>query len=232
MNQMSRRAQNRLEKQERILSAAMTVFARAGYSGASMEMIAAEAGLTKPTLYQYYPGKEELFAEMMRTPRDLMLLAFDSANGKDHVEQLLEFAWAYARTVMRKDLLSLARLIIGEAHRFPDIGREYQRNGPDKVLAGLMAFMEQERDRGHLSFDDAELAAEDFWGLILSAPRNRALHIPDEDIGHAILERYIHNGLRVFLKAYSVTPERDRHRLERVVEGRTRDLTLDGRRSR
>ncbi len=220
MNQISRREQNRLDKQNRLLSAAIKVFADAGYSGASMDVIAAEAGLSKPTLYHYFPSKEALFEAMMAAPREQMMLAFSAAPGKDLVDQLLEFAWAYADTVMRPDFLSLARLIIGEAHRFPDVGRDYQDSGPDKVLAGLMTFLIAQRDQHRLTFEDPELAAEDFWGLILSAPRNRALHVPDADISHEVLARYIHNGIRTFLRAYSTNPEADLARLAKAISAR------------
>lgn len=217
MNQISRRAQNRLNTQERILKAAIKVFAETGYSGASMDVIAAEAGLTKPTLYNHFPSKEALFEAMMTAPRDVMLLAFDPTDGKDMVEQLLTFAWSYADTVMRPEFLSLARLIIGEAQRFPDVGRAYQQSGPDQVLRGLMGFLSAQRADGRLAFEDAELAAEDFWGLILSAPRNRALHVPDAVISRADLARYVHNGIRTFLRAYSTDAPRDLARLQSAI---------------
>ena len=217
MNELTRRERNRLEKQTRIMGAALKVFSEAGFSDASMDDIAAAAGLSKPTLYNHFPSKEALFQTMMSSQRDVILLAFDADPRRDLAEQLLEFAWSYADTVMRPEFLSLARLIIGEAHRFPDVGREYQESGPDKVLSGLIAFMEAQRALGRLVFEDAELAAEDFWGLILSAPRNRALHDPEARIGAKALSRYIHNGLRTFLRAYSPAVEDDLRRLEAAI---------------
>lgn len=217
MKEMSQRERNRLDKQSRILNAAIKVFAEVGYSNASMDDIAACAGLTKPTLYKYFPSKDALFKAMMAAPKDVMILALDAKPGAHLADQLFQFAWAYADTVMHPNFLSLARLIIGEAQRFPDIGRDYQKSGPDKVLAGLIAFMLAQRDIGSLTFDDAELAAQDFWGLILSAPRNRALHIPDTDLSETALARYIHNGIRVFLRAYSTHPERDLIHLAGVI---------------
>lgn len=217
MKQMSRREQNRLEKQERILSAAITVFSETGYSGTSMDAIAAQAGLTKPTLYNHFPSKEALFSAMMAARRDVMMTAFDMHSGQDFVDQLLDFAWSYAGTVMRPEFLSLARLIIGEAQRLPEIGREYQESGPNKVLAGLMGFLSAQRDQRRLAFEDAELAAQDFWGLILSAPRNYALHVPTAEISRDLLARYINNGMRTFLKAYSTAPEADLNRLAALL---------------
>ena len=74
---------------------------------------------------------------------------------------------------MQPELLSLARLTIGEVQRFPEIGRAYQTAGHDKVLQGLMGLLTTHRDAGRLEFEDAELAAQDLWGLILSAPRTQ-----------------------------------------------------------
>ena len=64
MNQMPRREQNRLAREKRILEAALKVFSASGYTGASMDAVAIEAGLSKPTLYQYFDSKEQLFATM------------------------------------------------------------------------------------------------------------------------------------------------------------------------
>ena len=208
MTALPRRQLNRLNRERAILDAALKVFAAQGFSGATMDAVATEAGLTKPTLYSYFPSKDDLFQAMMLAKRDLMLDVFDHPSGS-MVADLLDFAWAYADTVMRPDMLSLARLIIGEVSRFPEIGRAYQASGPDHLLHGIMRYLATQRDAGRLAFDDAELAAQDLWGLILSAPRTQALHLPDALPDRATLNRYITNGLRVFLKAYSTTPAQD-----------------------
>lgn len=212
MTALPRRQQNRLNRERQILDAALTVFAGLGYSGTTMDAVAAEAGVTKPTLYSYFPSKESLFQAMMLGQRDVMLDVF-SHPSPNMVADLWSFAWAYADTVMRPDMLSLARLIIGEVSRFPEIGRAYQASGPDHLLRGIMRYLDSQRDSGRLAFEDAELAAQDLWGLILSAPRTQALYMPDAIPDRATLHRYITNGLRVFLKAYSTTPSQDQDQL-------------------
>ncbi|MCJ8052894.1 TetR/AcrR family transcriptional regulator [Shinella curvata] len=209
MTALPKRQQNRILRERRILDAALVVFSQKGFVSASMDDIAAEAGLTKPTLYQYFPSKDELFTAMMTEERDHMLESFEYPSASGMVAELYAFSWHYADVVLRPDMLNLARLIIGEAQRLPDVGRAYQASGPDRVLAGMIAYLERQRAAGRLVFDDAELAAEDLWGLILSAPRNRALHIPDAVPDRGTIERYIRNGLRVFLRAYSTAPEKD-----------------------
>lgn len=209
MTDMPRRQMNRMIKEKRILSAALKVFSNSGYSGTSMDAVAEAAGLSKPTLYQYFASKEQLFATMMLQKRDDMLSPLRDPGTGDMVVQLHRFAWAYADTVMHPDLLSLARLTIGEVQRFPEIGRAYQAAGPERVLEGLMAYLSSYRAAGRLDFDDAELAAEDLWGLILSAPRTQALYNPDLKLGRDTLTRFVQNGLRVFLSAYSTDPSAD-----------------------
>ena len=217
---LTRREANRREREARILQAALTVFAQAGYSGATMDAVAAEAGLSKPTLYQYFASKEALFQAMLLPHRDRMLDPFAHPSGKGLAHDLLGFAWAYADTVMAPEMLALARLIIGEVQRFPEIGAAYQAAGPDRLLRGMMRWLAGQRDAGHLVYDDAELAAQDLWGLILSAPRTRALHRPDSPPSRAELARYIHNGLRVFLRAYAADPQPQLAALETAIAAR------------
>ena len=92
MKSPSKREQNRLEKRARILDAALKVFAEHGYSGASMDAIAAAAEVTKPTLYQYFGGKDALFQAMMTAQRDLMRSAIAPDRAGDMVDQLVAFA--------------------------------------------------------------------------------------------------------------------------------------------
>jgi TetR/AcrR family transcriptional repressor of mexJK operon len=227
MTPLPRRQQNRLDRERRILEAALKVFAEMGYSGATMDAVATEAGLTKPTLYSYFPSKESLFQGMMLGKRDRMLDVFEHPSPEGMVQDLHTFAWDYADTVMRPDMLSLARLIIGEVQRFPEIGRAYQASGPDHLLRGIMRYLEGQRDAGRLSFEDAELAAQDLWGLILSAPRTQALYMPDSPPDRATLSRYIDNGLRVFLRAYSTAAKADLAQLEALTRAPSQQVRHD-----
>jgi TetR/AcrR family transcriptional repressor of mexJK operon len=224
---LPRRQQNRLNRERAILDAALKVFAAQGYTGASMDAVAAEAGVTKPTLYSYFPSKESLFQAMMLGKRDAMLDVFEHPSDQGMVADLLVFAWAYADTVMRPEMLALARLIIGEVQRFPEIGRAYQASGPDHLLRGIMRYLDSQRRAGRLEFEDAELAAQDLWGLILSAPRTQALYMPDAQPNRETLRRYILNGLRVFLKAYSTQPAPDLQQLEALESDPSQQVIHD-----
>jgi hypothetical protein len=71
------------------------------------------------------------------------------------------------------------------------------------------------------------VAAQDLWGLILSAPRTQALYMRDTQPDRATLARYILNGLRVFLKAYSTAPGPDLEQLEVLKGAHSQQVTYD-----
>jgi len=201
--ELSGKETRRLAKQQRILEAALVEFAKNGFSGASMQAIAERAGVSKPTLYQYFGNKQSLLAAVLNVGKSELLAPLQDTEGKPLVDVLWQFSWTYADFVLRPDMLSLARLIIGEAERLPDVARDYQNQGPQKALLGTIAFLLAQRGRGALQFQDAELAAQNLWSLILSAPREHCLHHPQDRPSQAELKRYILNGLGVFLRAYS-----------------------------
>ena len=111
--------------------------------------------------------------------------------------------------------------------RFPEIGHAYQASGPDRLLRGIMDYLDDQKKAGRLAFEDTELTAQDLWGLILSAPRNQALYMPDNPPTRGEVARFIHNGLRVFLKAYSTRSQADIAELERCIGATSRKVRHD-----
>jgi len=77
-----------------------------------------------------------------------------------------------------------------------------------------------QRGKGKLSFEDGELAAQDFWALILSAPRNLALHVPDQIPQRPHIRRYLENGLKVFIKAYATDVTKNLGELAGAIQKR------------
>jgi len=69
------RAQTRIqrEKQEVILEAALDVFSREGFRGATIDQIAEAAGMSKPNLLYYFPRKEEIYQRLLAEMLDIWL---------------------------------------------------------------------------------------------------------------------------------------------------------------
>lgn len=69
----------RLVRRGRMLEAASAVFAEKGFETTSMDDIAHAAGMTKPTLYRYFPSKEALFEAVFVEALDGLVAAIDRA---------------------------------------------------------------------------------------------------------------------------------------------------------
>jgi TetR/AcrR family transcriptional regulator, mexJK operon transcriptional repressor len=63
----------RIDKREAILAAAGEVFGREGYAHAGVDVIAAEAGVAKSTVYNHFGDKETLFREAIAADVDRAL---------------------------------------------------------------------------------------------------------------------------------------------------------------
>jgi TetR/AcrR family transcriptional repressor of mexJK operon len=104
---------------------------------------------------------------------------------------------------MQPRVLQLRRLVIGEAGRFPDLGRTFFERGPGRTIEALAAAFERLAERGLLRLDDPRLAAAHLNWLVMSIPLNRAMLLgEDEPPAQAELDRYADAGVSVFLSAY------------------------------
>jgi TetR/AcrR family transcriptional regulator, mexJK operon transcriptional repressor len=99
--------------------------------------------------------------------------------------------------------VQLRRLVIGEAGRFPQLGRTFFELGPGRTIAALADTFERLAARGVLDVDDPRLAATQFNWLIMSEPLNRAMLLGDDGPpAPADLDRWALAGVRTFLAAY------------------------------
>ena len=108
------------------------------------------------------------------------------------------------RMVMQPRILQLRRLVIGEAGRFPELGRTFYEQGPGRTITALATVFEQLARRGVLRLDDPQLAAAQFNWLVMSIPLNRAMFLgEDRPPARAELNRHADAGVRTFLAGYA-----------------------------
>jgi hypothetical protein len=99
--------------------------------------------------------------------------------------------------------MQLRRLVIGEAGRFPELGRLFYQRGPGRTIDALAAAFESLAARNQLRLDDPQLAAEHFNWLVMSIPLNRMMLCGDtERPDPAALDRYADAGAQAFLASY------------------------------
>ncbi|MET9270024.1 TetR/AcrR family transcriptional regulator [Kribbella sp. NPDC003557] len=197
-------------KRRAILAAATEVFLQHGYLGASMDEVAAKAGVSKQTVYKQFENKERLFAEIVLGTSDqlmdgLLQAYVDTLEGAaDAREALRALALRLLQSLTADSVLQLRRLVIAEADRFPEVCGAWFTSGFEKSLDALGQALSRLSDRGLLrELDDPTLVAYQFAGLVMYKPMNRAMFAgtrqrpkPGE------LEDLADRAVEVFLAAY------------------------------
>jgi AcrR family transcriptional regulator len=128
-----------------IIRAALEVFGEFGLANARLQDIAAKAGISKGTIYLYFPNKEELFREMIRQTAIAAISRAEEvlAEGKNRPTNQLITAmrgyWAFVRSPI---FGTIHRLVLGELHQFPDLARFYAHEvvaRGQKLLSGIIS---------------------------------------------------------------------------------------------
>ncbi|MFF3868882.1 TetR/AcrR family transcriptional regulator [Micromonospora sp. NPDC001898] len=199
------------DKRAVIEQAALTTFVREGYARASVDAIAAEAGVSKRTIYDYYGDKERLFVGVLTDTIKATDAAFGAlldrtlpADG-DLPDGLLAFGRELATAVARSpERAAVMRLMIAEAPHFPALLPQWRgANATQRMLAARLASF---ADRGLLHLPDPLEAAGHLGALVTNAVSLRSL-IGAELIDEAELDQIVTSGVRVFLRAYRPDPE-------------------------
>lgn len=102
--------------------------------------------------------------------------------------------------------MQLRRVVIGEAGRFPELGKALYEAGPGRAMTAMATTFQRLADRGLLRIDDPALAASHFNWLVMAQPLNRVMLLGDAEIPDPVaLRRHAADGVRVFLAAYGVS---------------------------
>ncbi|MBI1207880.1 MAG: TetR family transcriptional regulator [Azospirillum sp.] len=121
----SRRKQARPSE---ILAAALDVFAERGFAAARLDDVAARAGISKGTLYLYFPDKAALFKALVR---EAILPNLDQAEAAlashtGSAEALLRaLVRRFLAVLLDQRLIAVPKLVIGESGNFPELAEFY-----------------------------------------------------------------------------------------------------------
>lgn len=118
------RAQQKALRPSQILDAAFEEFVHHGFASARVEDIADRVGVTKGTVYVYFPTKEELFGAMIRhiaVPFEDLLVETDELKGScaERLRSLIKLF--YERILENRRTRELLRFVVSEGMRFPQI---------------------------------------------------------------------------------------------------------------
>jgi TetR/AcrR family transcriptional regulator, mexJK operon transcriptional repressor len=191
-------------KVAQVLEGARTVFLRDGFEGASVDEIAREAGVSKATLYSYFPDKRLLFMEVAKLECGRQA---ESACERIRLfgppeEVLFDAASRMTRFFISPFGRQVYRMCVAESDRFPELGREFYISGPKMVQTMLVDYLTEAVRKGQLVIDDIELAADQFPELCKAS-----IHAPlvlglKTDFTDAELDRVIRGAVEMFMARY------------------------------
>jgi Transcriptional regulator len=146
-----------------ILDAALTVFAEKGFSAARMEDIAAKAGVTKGTIYLYFPSKEEVFKSLARQHvLDTLAMATEEARRFEGAtfEFLTVFFQRFTSIVMNSEAVVLPKIIIAESGNFPELVVFWRKEVVEKTMTMLASVINRGIACGEIRDVPAEYVAK------------------------------------------------------------------------
>jgi AcrR family transcriptional regulator len=195
-------------KRVSVVDAAASVFCREGYAGANIDLIAAEAGVSRQTVYNHHGDKEKLFVVVVRDLTErcnagiFATIATFPDQPTDLESDLVAFAVRMNRNcICNRDGRFLRKLIQAEGERYPELFAEWREQGPGRTWSALAARFARLAFAGHLSIGDPDVAARQFFALV-----NAELQITFMLGGVPIEEEVLRsaaNGVRTFLGAFA-----------------------------
>jgi TetR/AcrR family transcriptional repressor of mexJK operon len=193
-----------LEKRAAILEAAKRLFPLHGFEGTSMDAVAAEAGVSKLTVYSHFGGKEALFIEIVHCKCDGMLprALFDVDPHAPVRGQLLGVARAFFNLMMSEGALGMHRTLVASSQQSPKLAKLFWEAGPLQVQAALAAMLQKEVDARQLDIADTRRAASQFFALLKGEHHARMLFGCGQPTA-AEAEAHLEATVDMFLRAYS-----------------------------
>ncbi|MCG8918759.1 TetR/AcrR family transcriptional regulator [Actinokineospora sp. PR83] len=200
-------SRGRIDKRESILGAAFTVFAREGYAAASVDAIAAEAGVAKPTVYNHFGDKEGLFravvvAEAERAVvKNLAVVHRLQDTGDDIRPLLVDVGSRLVECYSDDRSWALRRLLYAEVTKFPDLFDVVRAGAADQVAEALADRLARLSLAGRLRRLDPVAAAEQFAAL-LTGPMEARSRMGTKALGEAEYRAVAEAAVDTFLAAF------------------------------
>ncbi len=192
-----------LSKGAAILEAAKKLFVEQGVDGVSMDQIAAEAGVSKLTVYSHYGDKESLFSAAIgaKCEEQVATGLFAVDRGKPLRERLLDIGRAFFALIVSDEAVSVHRIVTAQSTA-PKLGRLFWEAGPRRIQLAMEDLLREEAAAGHLDIPDVHRACSQFLCMLKGEPHMRVLcgfDAPAEDEAEA----HVQATVEMFLRAYA-----------------------------
>lgn len=188
----------RQDTHQRLLEAACEAFREEGYQ-VSIDRIAARAKVARQTLYNHFPSKDALFAEVVRQAIASILVVLDGDG--DVRSTLLAFGDVYREKLLSPHGISIFRTMAAEAPRFPELAQQFFQQGPATTRKRLAQYLARAMQQGALRQDDPDLAAEMLTAMLLDFDRLRGLFDANAELFRVNKTQQV---VDCFLRAFAV----------------------------
>jgi TetR/AcrR family transcriptional repressor of mexJK operon len=194
-----------LEKRAAILEAAKSLFPLHGFDGVSMDAIAAEAGVSKLTVYSHFKDKDALFRETVRVKCEEQLpAALFMADLKGPIrKQLRSIAKGFFGLIMSDEAISMHRMMHAQARGDAKLPRLFWEAGPQRITEGMAEFLAAEVAAGQLDIPDLHRAASQFLCLLKGEPHARLMCGICGPMTAREIDAHIDATVDFFLRAYA-----------------------------
>ena len=161
----------------RILDAAAALFTERGYGGASIEAIAARAGIGKLTLYRRFADKEALFqAVVLRMAEESSAALGKIADGDGGAAELLTAAGRHLLgVVLSPQSIAFHRILFAEAARLPELCARIMPDNPSEPPTATRRLFHRLAERGMIRTEDVVFLNQQFVQAIIGRPLRKTL---------------------------------------------------------
>jgi AcrR family transcriptional regulator len=193
-------------ERERILSATTSVFLENGFERASTNEIARRAHTSKQTLYALFPTKADLFVGVMSAHTEELFSRHGHyiESGKAPGPALTEMGERILTMFSAPTFLALYRILVAEAHHFPDLARQLWSVCMERGY-GLLAEYLKSRGIGGPAYRQS---AAQFVSFVLGDFVVSAMLNPDVELSGGALKARVRDAVRDFLRLHPVAPPR------------------------
>ncbi len=191
-----------------LVHAAGQVFRRDGFARATMEKIAAEAGMSKRTLYRIFPDKRAAF-EALLGEQDHMtpLSAYAYRPGDDPREELHRSLFSMVRYILSPRRLTLTRLVIADSHQHPELSESFHRLEVAAMVAQSMERFQRLRSDGAITAEQPVDLSRLMIGAIIGFRQVAAMSIhPTPEQDEEELSARVSQVIEIFAPALGLPP--------------------------
>jgi len=184
-----------------LINAATRVFLREGYGLASIDKVAAEAGVSTRTIYERYKNKADLLGAVISRLVDRMstVLATADLNRLEPRAALAVIADTITGRARDPDAAALFRIVATEAHRFPELAAKMRENNKRCVDSVVASYLRAQVTRGALALADPDRAATLFLHMICAELHESLLFGGEAAVGRLDCKSHVEHVIDIFL---------------------------------